>query len=209
MNSDAMSAVNHASRQLARMRAMVGMYHRLFFNDVRTALLVVVGLLALGWSGIPHMFLVVPFVCLWGATQTAFDASYLIMARHYAEALEGFLNDHGADDVLVGADLESAYLFPLRERKVVTVPIGGSWSWFSFMTVFITVNGGWAAVVGLWAGWATLLGLGTAAKTAYLVVLGAVIVVSLATGVWWFVGGVGERRLAAVLNKRFAGLPGV
>lgn len=208
MNSESMSAADHASRQLARMRAMVGMYHRLFFNDVRTALLVVVGLLALGWSGIPQMFLVVPFVCLWGATQTAFDASYLIMARHYAEALESFLNDHGADGVLVGADLESAYLFPLRERKVVTVPIGGSWSWFSFMTMFITANGVWAAVVGLWAGWATLLELGSAARSAYLVVLGAFIVASLATGVWWFVGGVGERRLTAVLDKRFAGLPG-
>ncbi len=184
---------------------MVGMYHRLFFNDVRTALLVVVGLLALGWWGVPEAFLIVPFVCLWGATQTAFDASYLIMARHYAEALEGFLNEHGADGVLVAAALESAYLFPLRVRKVVAVPVRGPWSWFSFMTIFVTANGVWAMVVGLWAGWATLLQLGTAATVTYLVVLGSLIIVSLATGFWWFVGGVGERRLSAVLEERFAG----
>ena len=204
MSLEAMNAPAHASRQLARMRAMVGMYHRLFFNDVRTALLLVVSLLAIGWWGIPQMFLVVPFVCLWGATQTAFDASYLIMARHYAEALEGFLNEHGADGVLVGAALESAYLFPLRDSKVVAVPIIGPWSWFSFMTIFVTANGMWAAVVGLWAGWATLLELGSAARAAYLVVLGTLIAGSLATGFWWFVGGAGERRLTTVLEKRFA-----
>lgn len=200
-----MNAQDHASRQLARMRAMVGMYHRLFFNDVRTALLVVVALLAVGWWGIPQMFLVVPFVCLWAATQTAFDASYLIMARHYAEALEGFLNESGAEGVLVGAALENAYLFPLRVPKVVAIPIRGPLSWFSFMTIFITVNGLWALVVGLWAGWATLLELGSAARIVYLVVLGSLVFGSLAVGFWWFVGGAGERRLTGVLEKRFAG----
>lgn len=205
MSLEAMNASDHASRQLGRMRAMVGMYHRLFFNDVRTALLVVVALLALGWWGIPEMFLLVPFVCLWGATQTAFDASYLIMARHYAEALERFLNEHGADGVLVGAALESAYLFPLRDRKVVAVPVRGPWSWFSFMTIFVTANGLWAMVVGLWAGWETLVELGTVATVAYLAVLGALILGSLVTGFWWFVGGVGEGRLTAVLEKRFTG----
>lgn len=183
---------------------MVGMYHRMFFSDVRTAFILVVALLALGWWGIPQMFLVVPFVCLWAATQTAFDASYLIMARHYAEALEEFLNERGAEGVLVGAALENAYLFPLRTRKVVTVPVGGPWSWFSFMTIFVTAGGLWALAVGLWAGWATLQGLGAAAQAVYLAVVGVLVVGSLATGVWWFVGGAGERRLTAVLERRFA-----
>jgi len=186
---------------------MVGMYHRRFFSDVRTGLVLVVFLLALGWWGIPQMFLVVPFVCLWAATQTAFDASYLIMARHYAGALEAFLNEHGAEGVLVGAALEDAYLFPLGVRKVVAVPLGRPLSWFSFMTLFITANGVWAMVVGLWAGWATLLELGYSARLTYLVVLGLFVAVSMATGIWWFVGGAGERRLDAVLATRFGPAP--
>lgn len=198
-----MSAQQHASHQLGRMRAMVGMYHRMFFRDVRMALVLVVFLLGVGWWGVPEMFLVVPFVCLWAGTQTAFDASYLIMARHYAAALEAFLNENGADGVLVGASLEDAYLFPLGARKVVTVPISGPFSWFSFMTILVTANGVWAMVVGLWAGWGTLLGFGTAAQLTYLVVLGSFVAGALATGLWWFVGGVGERRLQAVLARRF------
>jgi hypothetical protein len=39
----------------------------------------------------------------------------------------------------------------------------------------------------------------------YLVVLGSLIIVSLATGFWWFVSGTGEQRLTAVLKERFAG----
>lgn len=198
-----MGAQEYASHQLGRMRAMVGMYHRLFFRDVRVAMALVVLLLGLGWWVIPEMFLVVPFVCLWAATQTAFDASYLIMARHYAAALETFLNENGAEGVLVGAMLEDTYLFPLDTRKIVTVPIGGQFSWFSFMTVFIAANGVWAMAVGLWAGWGTLLELGHAARLTYLVVLGSFVTAALATGLWWFVGRVGERRLQAVLSARF------
>ncbi len=198
-----MGAQEHASHQLGRMRAMVGMYHRMFFRDVRLAMVLVIFLLGLGWWGVPEMFLVVPFVCLWAGTQTAFDASYLIMARHYAAALEKFLNDNGAEGVLVGASLENSYLFPLDARKVVTVPIGRPFSWFSFMTILVTATGVWAMVVGLWAGWGTLLEFGTAAQRTYLVVLGSFVSGALATGLWWFVGGVGEHRLRVVLARRF------
>lgn len=200
-----MNAQEHASRQLARMRALVGMYHRMFFRDVRFTLLLVVGLLGLGWWGVDELFLVVPFVCLWGAGQTAFDASYLMMGRHYAAALEAYLNENGAEGVLVGGALEDAYLFPLNSAKVVTVPIHGPFTWFSFMTAFITAGGLWTATVGLWAGWDTLSGLGGVPRLVYLSALGVFTLSALGAGLWWFVGGVGERRLVVVLGETFGG----
>lgn len=195
----------HASAQLARMRGMVGAYHRAFFADVKFAMVVVLALLAVGWWGVPELFLVVPFVCVWAATQTAFDASYLMFARHYAASLERWLNENGAEGVLVASALESAFLFPLHDTKLVTVPLRGPFSWFSFMTLSITANGLLAAAVGLWAGWDTLSGFGTVPMTVYVLALSAFTGTALVTGVWWFTSGVGERRLTGILHDRFGG----
>lgn len=193
-------ALDVAREQLSRMRGMTGLYHKRFFADVRFTLLMLVGLFGFGAWAVSEAFLLVPFVALWGAVQTAFDASYLIMARHYARSLERWINRHVGDQVLVAAELEEVYLFPLDSPKVVTVPLRGPFTWFGFVTVFTTVAGLVAAVAGVWAGAETLGAWSSPARFAYLGTLLILAVSSLVVGAWWFVGGVGERRLAGPLQ---------
>ena len=76
--------VELAARQLARMRGMNAAYHRRFFGDVRFVLVVILLLFAGGLGLDRHLYLAVPFVALFGATQTAFDASYLVFSRQYS-----------------------------------------------------------------------------------------------------------------------------
>lgn len=190
-----------AREQLARMRGMNALYHKRFFADVRFVMVMIVGLLAAGYWEIPQLLLVVPFVALWGAVQTAFDASYLIFARHYAASLEAWINRRLGSSVLVGAELEASYLFPLAGRKMVTVPFSGPLTWFNLVTIFTTIGGVIAAVVGVWSGWDTLSGLSMAARLGYWTALIGLTALALGVGWWWFAGGVGERRLAVVLSR--------
>ncbi len=194
-----------AATQLARMRAMTGYYHRRFFADVRFTLVIILGLFGAGQFGADRLYLGVAPVALLGAAQTAFDASYLIFARQYAARLEAYLNRRGGDEVLVAARLENAYLFPLDRRKVVTFAFGAGFSWFGFMTALYTAAGIGAYGAGLAASWAVLEELGGAWAATYLVLLGIATAASLATGLWWFVGGEGERRLKAILDEAFGG----
>jgi hypothetical protein len=193
--------VQLAADQLARMRGMNALYHRRFFSDIRFTATAVLALLAAGAAIDRALFLAVPFVALLGACQTAFDASYLIFSRQYATRLERYLNAALGRDVLIAHRLEDAYLFPLDVRKVVTVPLSGGFTWFGFMTLLYTALGVIAFATGAGLG-APALPEGTV-TVAYWTSLGALTAGALATGGWWFVGGVGERRLAAVLDRAF------
>lgn len=182
---------------------MTGLYHRQFFRDTTVTTVLVVLLLVVGWGWVEEAFLVIPVVALIGAAQTAFDASYLMFARSYAERLEGYLNDAVGERVLVAAELEATYLFELRSRKVVTIPIDGPFTWFGFMTVLYTVVGVAAYVFGLALGWDTLMAASTGLIVGYLIVLLGTTAVALIIGLWWFAGGEGERRLQNVFDERF------
>lgn len=184
--------------QLARMRGMNALYHRLFFRDVRfTTILVLGAIVAARIVDDPGILLVVPFIALIGACQTAFDASYLIFSRHYAQAIERRINASVDDEVLVGHRLENDYLFPLDRPKIVTVAGGDGFSWFGFMTVLYTLLGIGAYAVGLIGG---LSALDSSAVPIYLVSLLGLTAFALVVGIWWFVAGTGERRLAAILE---------
>jgi hypothetical protein len=191
-----------AAQQLGRMRGMTGMYHRRFFFDINVTTVLVLVLLVVGWWSVPEAFLLVPVVALIGAVQTAFDASYLIFARTYAARLEQSINTTIGDDILVAAELEHVYLFPLKTRKVVTIPMDGSFSWFSFVTVFYTLIGVAAFGFGLALGWDVLRSGPPALGTTYLILVVGLAVAAVATGGWWFIGGEGERRLNRVLDER-------
>jgi hypothetical protein len=196
-----------AHHQLGRMRAMTGMYHRQFFRDITMITGLVLALFLLGWWGIEQAFLLVPVITLIGAVQTAFDSSYLILARWYASYLERELNGIAGAEVLIGARLEDEYLFPLAATKVVTIPLDRHFSWFSFVTVFYAVLGAMAYGFGLGAGWTVLSELSAASRALYLLPLLTLTAASLTVGLWWFVGGEGERRLAKVLDNEFEGAP--
>lgn len=194
-------AARLASQQLHRMRGMTLEYHRRFFGDIRLAVVLITALFVAGFWEVPEAFLLIPVVAIYTAVQTAFDASYLIFARHYAVRLEGYLNDRLGATVHVGGAMESAYLFPLDERKIVTAAFGRGFSWFGFVTLFQTSLGMAAAGFGLALGWAEVLSTARAAwQLAYFAVLGAMGVAALLVGLWWFVGGEGEARLRAALD---------
>jgi hypothetical protein len=172
------------------------MYHRRFFSDIRHTTLLILGL----WLGAevvtPVAILAIPWVALAGACQTAFNANYLIMARHYARQLERYLNTSTGTEVLVAHQVEDVYLFPLDQPRLVTLGFGSAYSWFGWMTAFYTLSGIGAYFGALWWGWSLLAG---AAGAAYLAVLGVLTVGALATGLWWFPGGAGESRLRTSL----------
>lgn len=189
-----------AHAQLQRMRGMTRYYHGRFFADTRFVVIAVLLLFVVGFWEIPEAFLLIPVVALIGANQTAFDASYLFMARRYAAALEGFLNDAMRQKVLIGSELEDRYLVPLRGKNVVGVAFGGGFSWFGWMTVLYTMLGVIASVAGVVLGWETLNGWGV---VAYSSTMGVLTVSSLVVGWWWFMAGTGQRRLDEVVAASF------
>ena len=196
-----------AAAQLSRMRGMTAMYHRRFFLDVNIATVLVLALLVVGWFGAEPAFLMVPVVALVGAVQTAFDASYLIFARWYAAYLERYLNERLGERIHVAAELEATYLFPLGSPKIVTIPLGGGFTWFSFVTIFYTVLGAFAYLFGLILGWGTLVDAPVGVAVLYAVGLFGITLAAVVVGLWWFVTGAGERRLQSVLDTQFGGIP--
>lgn len=179
---------------------MTRYYHTRFFADTRYTAIGVIALLVIGSWSVPEAFLLVPVVALLGANQTAFDASYLFMARRYAAALEDEINRAMRRRILVGAELEDRYLVPLDSKKLVGVAFGRDFSWFGWMTVLYTILGILAYVAGIWLAWDVLDGAG---RILYFVSLGAVTAVSVTVGWWWFVSGAGDARLVEVLETRF------
>lgn len=182
---------------------MTRYYHERFFSDIRNTTFLVFGLLIIGWAGIEEVYLLVPIAALLGGNQTAFDASYLHFARHYAARLESDLNAGIRRKVLVGADLEDRYLYPLNEKKLVTARLGSGFSWFGWQTLLYTLTGALAFGVGIVLGWPALADAGSAWQVFYLGTIGVVAAASLVIGWWWFVGGAGERRLRDVLDEEF------
>lgn len=198
------SAEAIAAEQLRRMRGMTALYHRQFFSDIRFTVTILLAVFATGLLGAEPMFMAAAPVALLGGAQTAFDASYLIFARHYASRLETRLNASAGEELLVASQLEDAYLFPLDRRKVVTIAAGDGFSWFGFMTLLYTVLGISAFVAGVVASAANATdAVGTSWMTAYFVALGALTAATIAVGWWWFWGGEGERRLRQVLDRAF------
>lgn len=199
------AALSVAREQLRRMRGMTALYHRRFFSDIWFTTVTYLAVLTAGHLGAEPMFATLAFVALFGAVVTAFDASYLIFARHYATRLESYINRRLDEEILVGGRLEESYLFPLNTRKIVTISAGSGFSWFGFMTAFFTILGA--------AGYA--LGVALALQTLesgvtiflYMTALGLLTLMALAAGIWWFVAGTGEARLDAVLGEVF-GEPG-
>jgi hypothetical protein len=189
-----------AAQQLGRMRGMTRYYHERFFSDIKTSTLGSIVLFLVGWWGVDEAFLLIPVVALIGATMTAFDASYLIFARHYAAKLESDLNEAMGAEVLVAAKLEDSYLFPLNETKLVTASFS-PFSWFSFMTLFFTALGIITFGFGLALGLPVLTDHGSVWLAWYLTLLAVMTWSALFVGWWWFVSGAGEKRLSEILDS--------
>ena len=105
--------------------------------------------------------------------------------------------------ILVGAELEDRFLFPLAKPKKAAAEPNSGFTWFGWMTFLYTALGALAFTAGVILGWSVLDDAGTGWTTFYLSGLGSLTVGSLAVGSWWFVAGTGERRLREVLETRF------
>ena len=194
-----MDATAVAAQQLARMRGMTRYYHERFFADIRNSTLASIILFLAGWWGIGEAFLLIPVIALMGAATTAFDASYLIFARHYAAKLERDINAAVGSEVLLAGRIENSYLFPLNRIKIVTASIS-PFTWFGYMTLFYTAIGIMSFAFGLALGLPVLTDHGSDWLAWYLTVLAILTWATLITGWWWFVSGVGEKRLAEILE---------
>lgn len=183
---------------------MNAMYHKRFFSDITFTTLAVLAMLIAGAAIDRWLFLTIPFLALMGATSTAFAASYLIFSRQYAARLEQYINDTLDRQVLIAHELEDAYLFPLDQPKIVTLALGDGFTWFGFMTIFYTVSGIVAFIVGLGLSLDVLANSGRADwGFAYLATLATMTLSALIAGGWWFVTGVGEKRLRTILDRHF------
>ena len=95
---------------------------------------------------------------------------------------------------MIAHELENNYFFPIQDKKIVVASIGKSYSWFGFVTLFITAYG-----IGIYA--YGISNINFSDSFIYLLVLSSITLITVTTGVWWFILGVGEKRLKDIYEK--------
>ncbi len=95
---------------------------------------------------------------------------------------------------MIAHELENTYFFPIQDKKIVVAGFGKSFSWFGFVTLFITLYGVGYFIYGV-------VNINFEDSVIYTVLLITLSAVTLLTGFWWFVLGVGEDRLKAIYEK--------
>ena len=117
----------------------------------------------------------------------SFHAHYLIFTRNYSQFLEQKINKIYGNDVLITHKLENSYLFPIQDRKIVVAKLGNDFTWFGFVTLFITFLGISAYIFAL----RELIIMKY--DVIYLFFLVLITLVTLFVGIWWFLLGNGVK----------------
>ncbi len=189
-----MDELNFTHDQLKRMRSMNKFYHHQFLIDVR--IFFILGLIALIFALFnAKIAYVLPFLSLFGSVILAFHAYYLIFSRHYSEYLEKNINKITKSQVFITHELENRYFFPINDKKIVVAKIGKDFSWFSFVTLFITLYGLILYIFGM----INIYNVFNDTDTFYGILI--LTVVTFAIGYWWFVNNTGEKRLREVYDN--------
>ena len=163
-------------------------YHHQFLIDVR--IFFTLGLIALIFALFnAKIVYVLPFLSLFGSVMLAFHAYYLIFSRHYSEYLEKKINILTKRQVFITHELENRYFFPINDKKIVVAKLGKDFSWFSFVTLFITLYGLFLYIYGMINIYNELNDTFTFYGILFLTA------VTFAIGYWWFVNNIGEKRL--------------
>ena len=183
-----MDELNFTHDQLKRMRSMNKFYHHQFLIDVR--IFFTLGLIAFIFALFnAKIVYVLPFLSLFGSVMLAFHAYYLIFSRHYSEYLEKKINILTKKQVFITHELENRYFFPINDKKIVVAKIGKDFTWFSFVTLFITLYGLILYVYGMINIYYELNDTYTFYGILFLTA------VTFAIGYWWFINNTGEKRL--------------
>ena len=189
-----MDELNILNSQLTRMRQMNNFYHKQFLLDLRLLFFFTVIFFYLSRTNI-NALLIIPFISLFGAVLLSFHAHYLIFSRNYSQFLEEKINKINGNDVLIGHKLENSYLFPIQDRKIVVAKLGTDFTWFSFVTLFITFLGISAYIFAL----RELIIIKYDVFYIYFLLL--ITLVTLFIGIWWFLLGNGEKKLEKVFYE--------
>ena len=133
-----MEKISLYKEQLSRMRSMNRYYHDQFLLDVRILFIFNTLFIFLSFNNKNALYLI-PLISLFGSVLLSFHAYFLIFSRHYSEFIEKRINSEYDESVLIAHELENDYFFPTQERKIVVAVLSKGFTWFSFVTLFITL----------------------------------------------------------------------
>ena len=179
--------------QLNRMRSMNRYYHDQFLLDVRVLFILNTIFIFLSFEN-DNAFYLLPLISLFGSVLLSFHAYFLIFSRQYTEFIEIKINKEFDQEILIAHKLENEYFFPINDKKIVVAILGKGFTWFSFVTLFITAYGFGTFLFSSYQIYIKNLGL------AYFYVIIGLLLVTTFIGVWWFVSGTGEQRLKKVFE---------
>ena len=135
-----MEKITLYKEQLSRMRSMNRYYHDQFLLDVRILFILNTVFIFLSLNNKNALYLI-PLISLFGSVLLSFHAYFLIFSRHYSEFIEKKINSEYDENILIAHELENDYFFPTQDRKIVVAVLNKGFTWFSFVTLFITLYG--------------------------------------------------------------------
>ena len=189
-----MNEINILENQLKRMRSMNKFYHLQFLSDVRYFFAISIISLIISFN-IQKTLYLLPLIALFGSVILAFHAYFLIFSRNYSEYLEKKINKLSNSEIFITHKLENSYFFPIQDKKIVVAKLGKDFSWFSFVTLFITFYG-----LSLYT--YSVYQIATTFKNInFLVFIIVITLITFLTGYWWFVNNVGESRLRSIYDE--------
>ena len=168
-------------------------YHDQFLLDVRILFIFNTVFIFLSLNNENALYLI-PLISLFGSVLLSFHAYFLIFSRHYSEFIEKKINSEYDEDVLIAHELENNYFFPTQERKIVVAVLNKGFTWFSFVTLFITLYGISSFI------WSMIQIVNNDLNMNYIYLVSTITFITLVIGYWWFVSGTGEKRLERVFR---------
>ena len=180
--------------QLSRMRSMNRYYHDQFLLDVRVLFVLNTIFIFLSLSNKNALFLV-PLISLFGSVILSFHAYFLIFSRNYTEFIEQKINNEYDEKILIAHELENDYFFPTKQKKMVVAVLNKNFTWFSFVTLFITIYGFSSYL------WSIYMIIDSQLSIVYLYFVIGITVITIVVGYWWFISGTGEKRLERIFNN--------
>ena len=189
-----MDEISILNNQLNRIRQMNKFYHQQFLLDVRILFILNTSFLYIGFNN-RLAYVIIPFISLFGAVLLSFHAHFLIFSRNYSEFIEQNINKISKKDLLIGHKLENSYFFPTKDKKLVVASFGKKFTWFSFVTIFITFFGISSYIFSIYQLFTTTN------YTNYLFFISFITFITLLIGIWWFLLGNGEKRLEKIFSE--------